>query len=119
MYIYVLKIWDLNNGETIHTYTEHKTQISSLSYQPKNLAENDPITDSPIFMRHTEDSLILSTSADGKTYLWDKRSDSPARSLVLNDNKTPPWALSSCWSADGTMVYIGRRNSTGIFFFFL
>lgn len=107
-----IKIWDLNNGETIHTYTEHKTQISSLSYQPKNLAENDPITDSPIFMRHTEDSLILSTSADGKTYLWDKRSDSPARSLVLNDNKTPPWALSSCWSADGTMVYIGRRNST-------
>jgi len=106
-----IKIWDLNNGEAIHTYTKHKTQLSSLAYQPKNLAENDPITDSPIFMKSTEDSLLLSTSADGKTYLWDKRTDTPARNLILKDNKTPPWALSSCWSADGTMVYIGRRNS--------
>ena len=83
------------------------------------MAENDPVTDSPIFMRHTEDSLILTTSADGKSYLWDKRSSSPARSLVLIDNKTPPWALSSCWSADGSTVYIGRRNSTGIYIYIL
>jgi len=69
-------------------------------------------------MRPTEDSLLLSTSVDGKSYLWDKRTDTPARNLILKDNKTPPWALSSCWSADGNMVYVGRRNSTGLFLFF-
>ncbi|ORX81755.1 WD40 repeat-like protein [Anaeromyces robustus] len=107
-----VKLWDLNTGKAIQTYKEHKTQLSSIAYQPKNLAENDPISDTPIFMRPTEDSLLLTTSADGKTYLWDKRTDTPARSLILNDTKTPPWALSSCWGADGNMAYIGRRNST-------
>lgn len=26
--------------------------------------------------------------------------------------KTPPWCVSACWSADGSQVYAGRRNGT-------
>jgi len=27
-------------------------------------------------------------------------------------DKTPPWCLSACWSADGNQLYAGRRNGT-------
>lgn len=107
-----IALWDLNNGKKIQTYTKHKTQLSMLSYQPTSISVDDPLTGYPTFMRPSNNSTLLSTSVDGKTYTWDKRTLVPARSLVLKDNKTPPWALSSCWSADGNYVYIGRRNAT-------
>ncbi|RUS18648.1 WD40-repeat-containing domain protein [Endogone sp. FLAS-F59071] len=59
-----------------------------------------------------EKNIILTTSIDGNAFVWDRRvPNGVARKLLLPD-RTPPWCLSACWSADGTKVYAGRRNGT-------
>ncbi|RUP51781.1 WD40-repeat-containing domain protein [Jimgerdemannia flammicorona] len=59
-----------------------------------------------------ESNIILTTSIDGNAFVWDRRvPNGVARKLGLPE-RTPPWCLSACWSADGTKIYAGRRNGT-------
>ncbi|KAJ7276149.1 WD40-repeat-containing domain protein [Mycena haematopus] len=53
-------------------------------------------------------------SIDGQVILWDKRASTPGTGVgrLWMSEKTPPWCLSACWSADGGQIYAGRRNGT-------
>ncbi|CAG8473026.1 13718_t:CDS:10, partial [Racocetra persica] len=90
--------WDLNTGQIAREYPGHSSQIM---YEESD----NTIT-------HSGD-ILLTTSIDGNCLVWDKRSGNliPPRKLPLPE-KTPPWCLSACWSADGNKVYCGRRNGT-------
>ncbi|CAG8627907.1 15311_t:CDS:2, partial [Racocetra fulgida] len=90
--------WDLNTGQIVREYPGHSSQIM---YEESD----NTIT-------HSGD-ILLTTSIDGNCLVWDKRSGNliPPRKLPLPE-KTPPWCLSACWSADGNKVYCGRRNGT-------
>ncbi|TDL24756.1 WD40 repeat-like protein [Rickenella mellea] len=58
--------------------------------------------------------VLLTASIDGQVVLWDRRVNSPDRGVgrLETSDKTPPWCMSACWSADGGQVYAGRRNGT-------
>ncbi|CAG8766465.1 1266_t:CDS:2, partial [Cetraspora pellucida] len=56
--------------------------------------------------------ILLTTSIDGNCLVWDKRSGNLIPRKLPLPEKTPPWCLSACWSADGNKVYCGRRNGT-------
>ncbi|PPR03629.1 hypothetical protein CVT24_007745 [Panaeolus cyanescens] len=58
--------------------------------------------------------ILMTTFIDGQIILWDRRVQSSGQGvgrLEMTD-KTPPWCLSACWSADGAQIYAGRRNGT-------
>ncbi|KAJ6599320.1 WD40-repeat-containing domain protein [Mycena vulgaris] len=58
--------------------------------------------------------VLMTASIDGQVILWDKRAYTPGTGVgrLWMSEKTPPWCLSACWSADGGQVYAGRRNGT-------
>ncbi|KAJ7179364.1 WD40-repeat-containing domain protein [Mycena filopes] len=58
--------------------------------------------------------VLMTASIDGQVILWDKRVHTPGRGVgrLWMSEKTPPWCLSACWSADGGQIYAGRRNGT-------
>ncbi|KAI9292689.1 WD40 repeat-like protein [Neoconidiobolus thromboides FSU 785] len=95
-----IKIWDLNNGTKITDLSFHANQITSINHHPNN-----------------ENNIILSTSFDGNSFLWDLRmklndiKNQPIASISVPEN-TPKWALSSCFNKDGNVIFTGRRNST-------
>ncbi|KAI7877858.1 WD40 repeat-like protein [Lichtheimia hyalospora FSU 10163] len=129
--------WDLNTGSVVRNYGGHSSQISSASFRPiyksSSSSNNDDIetdksttekdtsnststTDQPSSSQTTQvyeekdENIFLTTSFDGQCFIWDRREpESAVKKLGLPD-KTPPWCLSACWSADGSKVYMGRRN---------
>ncbi|KAJ7774284.1 WD40-repeat-containing domain protein [Mycena maculata] len=58
--------------------------------------------------------VLMTASIDGQVILWDKRAHTPGTGVgrLWMSEKTPPWCLSACWSADGGQIYAGRRNGT-------
>ncbi|KAJ7667754.1 WD40 repeat-like protein [Mycena polygramma] len=58
--------------------------------------------------------ILMTASIDGQVILWDKRAHTPGAGVgrLWMSEKTPPWCLSACWSADGGQIYAGRRNGT-------
>ncbi|KAG9318684.1 WD40-repeat-containing domain protein [Chiua virens] len=58
--------------------------------------------------------ILMIPAIDGQIMLWDKRVNTPGRGVgrLWLSEKTPPWCVSACWSADGTHIYVGRRNGT-------
>ncbi|KAJ6539098.1 WD40-repeat-containing domain protein [Mycena capillaripes] len=58
--------------------------------------------------------VLMTASIDGQVILWDKRVHTPGTGVgrLWMSEKTPPWCLSACWSADGMQIYAGRRNGT-------
>ncbi|KAF9265443.1 WD40 repeat-like protein [Marasmius fiardii PR-910] len=70
-----------------------------------------PLLDTDRYKTFSPD-ILMTVAIDGQIMLWDKRVHSPGQGvgrLGLSD-KTPPWCLSACWSADGSQIYAGRRN---------
>ncbi|OLY79150.1 Transcription factor SPT8 [Smittium mucronatum] len=97
--------WDLNTGGISRSFVGHISQLSCGSFQPinTNFASTGAISNIPLFM---------TTSIDGSTLVWDVRDKSALPMKITPPPRTPPWALSSCWGADGKKIYVGRRNST-------
>lgn len=77
---------------------------------PKNAP---PLLDPPAYATYSPD-LLLTASIDGQVIVWDRRVHSPGTGVgrLWMSDKTPPWCLSACWSADGAQIYAGRRNGT-------
>ncbi|KAF8892532.1 WD40-repeat-containing domain protein [Infundibulicybe gibba] len=77
---------------------------------PKNAP---PLLDPGTYATFSPD-LLMTASIDGQVILWDKRVHSPGKGVgrLWMSEKTPPWCLSACWSADGGQMYAGRRNGT-------
>lgn len=92
-------IWDLNTGSCIRELTKHKNQICSISSQPGN-----------------SDQMLLTTSYDGRSFLWDLREatkeDTRPAIEIASPQDCPPWSTSSCWDREGNIVFTGRRNCT-------
>ncbi|KAJ7117357.1 WD40-repeat-containing domain protein, partial [Mycena crocata] len=77
---------------------------------PKNAP---PLLDSATCSAMSAD-VLMTASIDGQVILWDKRVYTPGAGVgrLWMSEKTPPWCLSACWSADGGQIYAGRRNGT-------
>ncbi|KAI8990066.1 WD40-repeat-containing domain protein, partial [Pilobolus umbonatus] len=108
--------WDLNVGSIVRSYDGHIAQISSAQFQPiftpyvphGKTGEDDP----SLLWNRKNINTLMTTSVDGQCLIWDRREPGRyARRLPIPE-KTPPWCLSACWSADGTRIYVGRRNGT-------
>ncbi|KIK57747.1 hypothetical protein GYMLUDRAFT_246734 [Collybiopsis luxurians FD-317 M1] len=58
--------------------------------------------------------ILMTAAIDGQIMLWDKRANTVGQGVgrLWMSDKTPPWCLSACWSADGNQIYAGRRNGT-------
>ncbi|KAI7867639.1 WD40-repeat-containing domain protein [Spinellus fusiger] len=134
--------WDLHTGKIVRTYDGHSSQVACVAFQPlftphvptphvptphpkEEVMEIDPTDPSTSDTTANDPGLIwdqknpntmFTTSVDGQCLLWDRREPSKdARRLTLPD-RTPPWCVSdkkkACWSADGSTIYVGRRNGT-------
>ncbi|RCH78617.1 Transcription factor spt8, partial [Rhizopus stolonifer] len=98
--------WDLHTGSVLRSYEGHHSQIASTEFQPLY-----PYSDDVYWNKKNGDTL-LTTSVDGQCLLWDRREPSQAARKLPIPDKTPPWCLSATWSADGSKIYMGRRNGT-------
>ncbi|KAG2196443.1 hypothetical protein INT46_011820 [Mucor plumbeus] len=107
--------WDLNTGSVVRSYDGYSSQISSAEFQPiytpYSETDQDP-NNTALLWNKKNDNVLMTTSIDGQCLLWDRREPTQqARRLPIPD-RTPPWCLSACWSADGSKIYMGRRNGT-------
>jgi len=77
---------------------------------PKNAP---PLLDFDSYSSYSPE-LLLTASIDGQVILWDRRVQTSGTGVgrLWMSEKTPPWCLSACWSADGAQIYAGRRNGT-------
>ncbi|KAK7693508.1 hypothetical protein QCA50_003076 [Cerrena zonata] len=77
---------------------------------PKNAP---PVLDAMSYTTYSPD-VVMIASIDGQIVLWDRRVNTPGRGVgrLWMSEKTPPWCVSACWSADGGQIYAGRRNET-------
>ncbi|ORX46814.1 WD40 repeat-like protein [Hesseltinella vesiculosa] len=127
--------WDLQQGNVVRQYAGHITQISTTAFQPMFAEPGDKSTNlddkatTDVDMEDADADTPLSTSADppqedrysphiflsasvdGQCLIWDRRMEKEAAKLSVPD-KTPPWCFSACWHADGSKIYVGRRNGT-------
>ncbi|KAH8833634.1 WD40 repeat-like protein [Flagelloscypha sp. PMI_526] len=94
-----------SHGLAMPTKTENSARIPAA---PRNAP---PLLTADLYRQFSPD-ILMTTFVDGQVVLWDCRVNSPGTGvgrLWMND-KTPPWCISSCWSADGSQIYAGRRN---------
>ncbi|KAJ3889446.1 WD40 repeat-like protein [Lentinula edodes] len=72
-----------------------------------------PLLDSQRYKTFSPD-ILMTAAIDGQIMLWDKRVNTIGQGVgrLWISEKTPPWCLSACWSADGNQIYAGRRNGT-------
>ncbi|EJF65877.1 WD40 repeat-like protein [Dichomitus squalens LYAD-421 SS1] len=72
-----------------------------------------PVLDPTTYATFSPD-LLMTAHVDGQVILWDRRVNTPGRGVgrLWMSEKTPPWLMSACWSADGAQIYAGRRNGT-------
>ncbi|GAA5802740.1 WD40-repeat-containing domain protein [Helicostylum pulchrum] len=106
--------WDLNTGDIIRSYDGHCSQLSCAQFQPMyapNVPETMGENDTQLWNQKNQNTL-MTTSIDGQSLIWDRREPSKAARKLKVPDRTPPWCLSACWSADGAKIYMGRRNGT-------
>lgn len=53
--------------------------------------------------------VFLACTINGVVHVLDQRQPLPVAAIA--NSQAPPWAMSACWSVDGSQVYIGRRNA--------
>ncbi|KAI0721065.1 WD40-repeat-containing domain protein [Cerioporus squamosus] len=72
-----------------------------------------PILDPATYATFSPD-LLMTAHVDGQVILWDRRVNTPGKGVgrMWMSEKTPPWCMSACWSADGDQIYVGRRNGS-------
>jgi len=77
---------------------------------PKNAPH---LLDPTMYATYSPD-LLMTAAIDGQVILWDKRAHTSGKGVgrLWMSEKTPPWCLSACWSADGSQIYAGRRTGT-------
>ncbi|KZT70148.1 WD40 repeat-like protein [Daedalea quercina L-15889] len=88
----------------------HAQETGRSAPAPRNAP---PVLDSSAYGAFSPD-ILMTASIDGQVILWDTRVHAPGNGVgrLWMSEKTPPWCLSACWSADGAQIYAGRRNGT-------
>ncbi|CEP12301.1 hypothetical protein [Parasitella parasitica] len=104
--------WDLNTGSVLRSYDGHSSQISSAEFQPVHTPYDLSNQDAALLWNRRNENILMTTSIDGQCLLWDRREPSQQARRLPVPERTPPWCLSACWSADGSKIYAGRRNGT-------
>ncbi|CAF0874798.1 unnamed protein product [Brachionus calyciflorus] len=84
-----IKVWDLNESMSKHTYRAHDFSITSLTFKPN------------------ETDCFISTSQDYKSLLWDTRKDKPA--LNFKHNLTGFPSCSAMSTNDLNMIVLGSE----------
>ncbi|PAV23910.1 WD40 domain containing protein [Pyrrhoderma noxium] len=89
------------------------TSTAPLARPAATYPRGPPVLDSVSYGTFSPD-VLMTASIDGSIVLWDQRVNTPGKGVgrLEMSNKTPPWCVSACWSADGGQIYAGRRNST-------
>ncbi|KAI0798006.1 WD40-repeat-containing domain protein [Abortiporus biennis] len=102
-----------NPSSVIALPQQSQRVVSSTGAGAKAPKNAPPILDPVSYASFSPDVLMIA-SIDGQISLWDKRVNSPGRGVgrLWMSEKTPPWCVSACWSADGSQIYAGRRNGT-------
>jgi len=98
-----------NAGSSSMSFPSHQASTKP-AVAPKNAP---PILDPMTYTTFSPD-VLMTASIDGQVILWDTRVNTPGRGVgrLWMSEKTPPWCMSACWSADGAQIYAGRRNGT-------
>ncbi|PVU93683.1 hypothetical protein BB561_003109 [Smittium simulii] len=121
-------MWSIRHdeGRCIHNFKRHTAPVSALklTYDEYGLISGSwdknihlsSISFQPIQSQNSTNAtnqtpLLMTTSIDGQTLLWDVRDKNEIGIKFELPTGTPPWALSSCWKSDGKKAYIGRRNN--------
>ncbi|KAI9362433.1 hypothetical protein DFJ73DRAFT_756726 [Zopfochytrium polystomum] len=94
-------LWDLETGAVARDLGVLTSQIASLALQPTSAAENS--------------NILLTGTIDGRMSLVDSRVEAPVVGVIVPMG-VPWWMQSAVWGADGTKVYCGRRNGSGVVF---
>lgn len=83
----------------------HNNNLSSpsLVFNPPPPPQHDP--------SQTSDSVFLAASMNGTIRIWDRRMATPLARISTRPG-VPPWCMGACWSPDGNMIHVGRRNGT-------
>lgn len=84
--------WDLNTGQQRGLVSQHKGQISAISWNPEHKG------------------IFLSSSIDGGLCVWDVRADGKSGPNAMP--QTPSWLLDAIWSSDGRYIYTGRKDAS-------
>lgn len=76
-------------------------------------APNAPPVLDPVSYNAFSPDLLMTAAIDGQVMLWDRRVHSLGVGVgrLPMGEKTRPWCVSACWSADGSQIYVGRRNA--------
>lgn len=59
----------------------------------------------------TSDTVFLAASMNGTIRIWDRRMPTPLARISTRPG-VPPWCMGACWSPDGNLIHVGRRNGT-------
>ncbi|GJE87157.1 WD40 repeat-like protein [Phanerochaete sordida] len=76
-------------------------------------APNAPPVLDPVSYNAFSPDVLMTAAIDGQVMLWDRRVHSLGAGVgrLPMGEKTRPWCVSACWSADGSQIYVGRRNA--------
>lgn len=95
-------------------------QDSQIKQQSSPHNHNNPSSPSYVFNQppppqhdpsQTSDSVFLAASIDGNIRIWDRRMATPLARISTRPG-VPPWCMGACWSPDGNLIHVGRRNGT-------
>ncbi|OCH93418.1 WD40 repeat-like protein [Obba rivulosa] len=106
------------NGSFPNAASQRNGQVSQAQQRSRIVSsgvpapKNAPAVLDPVTYASFSPDTLMTAFIDGQIILWDTRVNSPGRGVgrLWMSEKTPPWCLSACWSADGTQIYAGRRN---------
>ncbi|KAJ3261382.1 Transcription factor spt8 [Boothiomyces macroporosus] len=91
----LVKLWDLDDGSVITEYSDLSTHITALEFHPNNT------------------NVFLANCYDGSIYIYDiRKKDGFVKKIPASISGAPAWSMSACWSADGSKMYVGRRNAS-------
>lgn len=94
-----------------------QTQVKQQSPPPSHINPTSPslVFNLPPPPQHdpsqTSDSVFLAASIDGTIRIWDRRIATPTARISTRPG-VPPWCMGACWSPDGNLIHVGRRNGT-------
>ncbi|KAI9029376.1 WD40-repeat-containing domain protein [Hyaloraphidium curvatum] len=89
--------WDLDVGRSVRQFGQSKvSQVTSMRLQPDSSGHG---------------GLLLTSSIDGAVAAWDLRTPEAVATSFPLPERTPPWAMSACWSGDGQRIFCGRREA--------
>lgn len=97
--------------DTTSTPPNNNTDDKDGNHNATDAGDDGAADDTSLLWDQKDPNVFMTTSVDGQVLLWDRRTEKETSKVGIPE-KTPPWAMSACWSTDGSKIYVGRRNGT-------